>query len=97
MSREEYQVAASMIAEKKGINKVDLDICCWRNIGANVLTVFKTLNTIFSNEDDGCFLRTPSTNAFRSRSLMVCVEKFPMRMGQISPYKEWRPFREGRW
>jgi hypothetical protein len=32
-----YQVVASKIAEKKGINKVDLDICYWRNIGREYL------------------------------------------------------------
>lgn len=32
-----YQVVASRIAEKKRINKVDLDICYWRNIGSEYL------------------------------------------------------------
>ncbi len=32
-----YQLVASKIAEKNGINKVDLDICYWRNIGREYL------------------------------------------------------------
>lgn len=32
-----YQIVASRIAQKKGINKVDLDIYYWRNIGNEYL------------------------------------------------------------